>query len=544
MKFGRSLRFFVLVFMLVPIFIFSVLVQHRMEQEVNAAMKDSMETINSMEVAYINSFCDTRKEYLELLTKDSDVQSVVRASFDGEVIDEETLNRVNKDLKMRKSFISTIESLSIVDANFKDVASSEEYTLGAESMLSQASLDRISGDFIIGHVYNRDIEGREATIVAAYCGIYDSTNRLIGYIVQEIDIAYFDQLRSATTLTDDCIICLVDSENQIITAGTTNKAVNPLNKDSEEYAVLSAVDLNQNGKGSLNYTVDGIDWIVNYDTIEYTNWHIFVCANTSEYMKDMTESRNSLYSILVVFTLIIIFVSYHFTDRITKPIDTIISTLRKVEQEQDYSIRIRSDKKDEMGILSKRIDHLLDYVETADAAQKVRQEILEDKADRDSLTGIYNQHTTDSKIDEMLKSASRHKTNYALGFLDIDNFRDFNTEYGHQEGDRVIRFVAECLQLNFGDSVGRNGGDEFLFWLGDAGEREALEQKIAILSETLNKGYFSNNLAGQVCVPCSIGIVYDKAEEKMSRKVIISHADQAMYRTKNSGKNGFTFYGD
>ena len=544
MKFGRSLRLFVLVFMLVPIFIFGILVQRRMEQEVNSAMEDSMETISSMEVSYINSFFDTRREYLELLSKNSDVQSVVSESFEGREIDEETLKRVNKDLKMRKSFISTIESLSIIDANFKDVASSEDYTLGADSMLANANSDRISGKFTVGHVYNREIEGREATIVAAYCGIYDSADRLIGYIVQEVDISYFDQLRCATTLTDDCIICLADTENNIITAGTSNEAADLSNKDSEEYAVFSAIDLNQEGKGSLNYSVKGIDWIVNYDTIEYTNWHIFICANTSEYMKDMTESRNSLYSILVVFTLIIIFVSYHITDKITKPIDTIIGTLRKVEQEQDYSIRIRSDKKDEMGILSKRIDHLLDYVETADAAQKVRQEILEDKADRDSLTGIYNQHTTDIKIDEMLKSAGRHNTNYALGFLDIDNFRDFNTEYGHQEGDRVIRFVAECLQLNFGDNVGRNGGDEFLFWLGDAGEKEVLEQKMVVLCETLRKGYFSKSLAGQVSVPCSIGLVYDKADDKMSRKVIISHADRAMYRTKNNGKNGFTFYGD
>ena len=153
MKFGRSLRLFVLVFMLVPIFIFGILVQRRMEQEVNSAMKDSMETISSMEVSYINSFFDTRREYLELLSKNSDVQSVVSESFEGREIDEETLKRVNKDLKMRKSFISTIESLSIIDANFKDVASSEDYTLGADSMLANANSDRISGKFTVGHVY-------------------------------------------------------------------------------------------------------------------------------------------------------------------------------------------------------------------------------------------------------------------------------------------------------------------------------------------------------------------------------------------------------
>ena len=64
------------------------------------------------------------------------------------------------------------------------------------------------------------------------------------------------------------------------------------------------------------------------------------------------------------------------------------------------------------------------------------------------------------------RSATDKKVRISAGFLDIDDFKDYNTNYGHQEGDNVIKFVANTLKENFKGEVGRNGGDEFVFMKG------------------------------------------------------------------------------
>ena len=81
------------------------------------------------------------------------------------------------------------------------------------------------------------------------------------------------------------------------------------------------------------------------------------------------------------------------------------------------------------------------------------------------MTQLFNKNAIENKIHAMIEQANDTHTRIAVGFLDIDNFRDYNTLYGHQEGDRVIRFVASILKENIDGIVGRNGGDEFLFCL-------------------------------------------------------------------------------
>ena len=78
-------------------------------------------------------------------------------------------------------------------------------------------------------------------------------------------------------------------------------------------------------------------------------------------------------------------------------------------------------------------------------------------------------------------------------FLDIDNFRDYNTLYGHQEGDRVIRFVASILKENIDGIVGRNGGDEFLFCLAAVDSKTTIENEIRTVLKTTGRSYKLRN---------------------------------------------------
>ena len=99
------------------------------------------------------------------------------------------------------------------------------------------------------------------------------------------------------------------------------------------------------------------------------------------------------------------------------------------------------------------------------------------------------------------------KVRISVGFLDIDDFKDYNTNYGHQEGDNVIKFVANTLKENFKGEVGRIGGDEFVFGYEGDISKEELDRKVKKVYDILNKGYTRGDLLKNMSVPCSIGIV-------------------------------------
>ena len=87
--------------------------------------------------------------------------------------------------------------------------------------------------------------------------------------------------------------------------------------------------------------------------------------------------------------------------------------------------------------------------------------------------------------------SDENKTPVAIGFLDIDDFRNFNTNYGHQVGDDVICYVAKTLQENISGEVGRIGGDEFVFCyagaIGDEKMKADAARILKLLQEKLHQ---------------------------------------------------------
>ncbi|WP_230629904.1 diguanylate cyclase [Comamonas testosteroni] len=88
----------------------------------------------------------------------------------------------------------------------------------------------------------------------------------------------------------------------------------------------------------------------------------------------------------------------------------------------------------------------------------------------DGLTGLSNRHKLDEILDQEWRRATRHQSTLSLLFVDIDCFKAYNDNYGHQAGDNVLATVAKCIANNIrrpGDSTARYGGEEFLVVLPD-----------------------------------------------------------------------------
>lgn len=163
------------------------------------------------------------------------------------------------------------------------------------------------------------------------------------------------------------------------------------------------------------------------------------------------------------------------------------------------------------------------------------QSKLQSMAERDLLTKLYNIVTAEKFISEII--ASGRERHCALIVLDIDNFKSINDNYGHLFGNKVLCHISSQIKksIRAKDIAARMGGDEFLLFIADFEKAESLQSRCAQIISQLSEGFegFKYTLsAGVAAFP----------EHAKSYSKLIHAADQALYISKNNGRNRFTFY--
>lgn len=167
-------------------------------------------------------------------------------------------------------------------------------------------------------------------------------------------------------------------------------------------------------------------------------------------------------------------------------------------------------------------------------------DILRYKANRDSLTGLYNKGATHALILERLEMR-RDNEHDALLIMDIDNFKRVNDGYGHQKGDSILAQVSAAISRTFRaeDIVGRMGGDEFMVMMCDVGNREIINSRAQKLVAAINKIPLDEENGDYMSLSVGIALCPQDGEEYDE---LYAAADTAAYATKHNGKNGFAFY--
>ena len=161
----------------------------------------------------------------------------------------------------------------------------------------------------------------------------------------------------------------------------------------------------------------------------------------------------------------------------------------------------------------------------------------EEKATLDPMTQIKNKRAIEMITKERIKEAVEKELPIAVGFVDIDNFRDYNTKYGHLQGDEVIKYVASTLKETVKGDVGRAGGDEFTFCMLNP-SYQTVEEAMKEMHRKLNKGITIMNTNILIPTPCSIGVVIVKGKE-LKYDTVLKCSDEAMYYAKEKGKNTY-----
>ncbi|WP_196139687.1 diguanylate cyclase [Aliikangiella sp. G2MR2-5] len=165
---------------------------------------------------------------------------------------------------------------------------------------------------------------------------------------------------------------------------------------------------------------------------------------------------------------------------------------------------------------------------------------LKDQTNIDKLTKIPNRR----RIDEFLKDewfrCLRKQRDFSLVFIDIDKFKEFNDNYGHQAGDKCLLEIAQALAhgaARASDLVGRYGGEEFIGILPETdieGARE-LAEKLRKLVTNLNIAHKYSDVAPHVTI--SLGVASCIPSVETSATDLLEASDRALYEAKTSGRN-------
>ncbi|MBN0988964.1 diguanylate cyclase [Amphritea pacifica] len=164
---------------------------------------------------------------------------------------------------------------------------------------------------------------------------------------------------------------------------------------------------------------------------------------------------------------------------------------------------------------------------------------LQQESNTDQLTGLANRRSMDRTLNKEWARADRHQRPLALMMLDVDFFKNYNDQYGHQAGDDCLKAVAQCLLSSCqraGELAVRYGGEEFLLILPetDITAAKALSKKICASIAELEIPHHSSP-QGVITLSSGIAVVSDHNYQNIDE--LLRAADSALYQAKQNGRN-------
>lgn len=166
---------------------------------------------------------------------------------------------------------------------------------------------------------------------------------------------------------------------------------------------------------------------------------------------------------------------------------------------------------------------------------------IEYQATHDALTGLPNRTLMADRLRQSISFADRYGSKLAVAFVDLDQFKFINDSMGHQAGDQLLIMMAQRLLscMRESDTVVRLGGDEFVLLLPGIEKLDDISQSMQrVLAAVAEPCDIQGR---EFVISCSIGIgVYP--DDGVDMDTILRHADSAMFKAKQTGRNNFQFY--
>jgi c-di-GMP phosphodiesterase len=243
------------------------------------------------------------------------------------------------------------------------------------------------------------------------------------------------------------------------------------------------------------------------------------------------------------------FVMWRLNRYIVGPIHNLQTFVSNITQNHHYEQRINTNSNDEIGLLGKDINNMLESISQRDAQlqkeldhRKEIEEKLQFLAHYDKGTLLLNRHAFEEIITKKITSPIDERKHIYLLLLDLDRFKIVNDTFGHNTGDKLLQQVAHRLRGNMSqeDAIFRLGGDEFAVIL-DAPKRTTIEQVCKRVIQNISTPFIVDD--HEIHIGVSIGVATLRPGFD-SKTEVMKNADIALYQAKDAGRNTYRFYSD
>jgi diguanylate cyclase len=229
--------------------------------------------------------------------------------------------------------------------------------------------------------------------------------------------------------------------------------------------------------------------------------------------------------------------------RMLRPIDELARAMQAVTAHHDFSARVFPSGKDEIALLGRGFNSMLQELDKHAQDKAVFEARLEYQALNDELTGLPNRRLMADRLNQALAVATRNLNGAALIYIDLDGFKLVNDSLGHSVGDLLLTEVAKRLQsrVRESDTLARLGGDEFAIIMGGIVSKEHPGRLAQELLDVLAAPF---SIVGQeIRIGASVGVSLFP-EHGTSSVLLLQNADSAMYSAKRGGKNQIAYFSD
>ncbi len=244
--------------------------------------------------------------------------------------------------------------------------------------------------------------------------------------------------------------------------------------------------------------------------------------------------------IVVGLSLACILLAVILARAVTRPINSLSAAAQNFADE-GQSGDLPLDRQDEIGVLARSFIEMRTQIKQQLAELQSSHEDLEHLARHDILTGLPNQILFVEHMDRALAAARRENGRLALMFIDIDRFKPVNDNLGHAMGDLLLKEIAGRIRhaIRESDTPARIGGDEFVVLLHTFQHTEDVLTVAEKIRLAVNDPFVIEGHSLDVSACIGIALYPDDGVDmdELSR-----HADEAMYRAKENGRNALAFY--
>lgn len=165
------------------------------------------------------------------------------------------------------------------------------------------------------------------------------------------------------------------------------------------------------------------------------------------------------------------------------------------------------------------------------------------KANYDMLTGLPNRNTFFKHLSHEISKAERNGKLVGVIFIDVDSFKAVNDSVGHESGDFILAQIGRALHdlIRSYDLLARFGGDEFLVMIPQVDTVDDIKSVAERIMNSFQKSYTIKNQEFHISVSAGISVYPNDGTDP---ETLIKNADLAMYRSKEHGKNQYTFFNE